>query len=70
MEIGILGSTGLVGQKIIELLKIHKIPIKKLYTCFETILNTKLDIFLLNDPTSSYLTILLLLHILLFNSYY
>jgi len=51
MEIGILGSTGLVGQKIIELLKIHKIPIKKLYTCFETILNTKLDIVLLATPS-------------------
>jgi aspartate-semialdehyde dehydrogenase len=50
MNIGIIGSTGSVGKQIIKLLKKHHIPIKKLYTDTDTILNTKLDIVLLATP--------------------
>ena len=50
MNIRIIGSTGLVGKQIIKLLKKHNVPIKKLYTDTDTILQTKLDIVLLATP--------------------
>jgi aspartate-semialdehyde dehydrogenase len=50
MNIGIIGSTGLVGKHIIKLLKKHNVPIKKLYTDLDIILQTKLDIVLLATP--------------------
>ena len=48
MNIGIIGSTGLVGKHIIKLLKKHNVPIKKLYIDLDIILQTKLDIVLLS----------------------
>jgi aspartate-semialdehyde dehydrogenase len=50
MDIGILGSTGLVGKKIISLLE-NRFPIKNLYTNREDVFDKQMDIVLLATPS-------------------